>query len=126
MKSVFTKSALVLAMGLVAGASFAADSTPVSREQVRAAYLQARADGSLPATGEAQLSTLKPATISLSRDAVRADYRAARLSGTVAPTGEAQEIVAKAAPSAVTRDAVKAEYFAARKAGTLSRTGEAS
>ena len=128
MKNTFNKSALILAAGLTAGlfasASFAADSATLSRQEVRAAYAQARADGSLPPTGEGQTLIAKATTSTLTRQAVRAEYFAARAAGTLAPTGEGQEARQAATPVAVSREAVKAEYFAARRAGTLPLTGE--
>ena len=127
MKNTFNKSALILAAGLFAGASFAADTnatSALSRDQVRAEYNQARANGSLTPNGEAQIAKPRVTGTPLTREAVRADYVAARAGGTLAPTGEGQEVRQVATPVAVSREAVKAEYFAARRAGTLPLTGE--
>ena len=125
MKNTFTKSALVLAAALITGSSFAADTGAMTREQVRAQYNQARANGTLPANGEGQTAVApKVAPSTLTREAVRAEYYAARAAGTVPPTGEGQEAKVAVAPSVVTRDVVKAEYFAARRAGTLPLNGE--
>jgi Domain of unknown function (DUF4148) len=129
MKNAFNKSALILAAGLTAGlfasASFAADTGAMSREQVRAEYNQARANGTLPAKGEGQTAAApKVAPSTLTREAVRADYYAARAAGTLPANGEAQEVRQVAAPVTVSREAVRAEYFAARRAGTLPLNGE--
>ena len=128
MKNTFNQSALIVAAGLTAGlfasASFAADAGAMTREQVRAEYYQARADGSLIPNGEDQTVVAKVTRSGLTREAVRADYFAARQAGTLPPTGEGQEVRQAAAPAAVSREAVKAEYFAARRAGTLPLNGE--
>ena len=128
MKNTFNKSALVLAAGLTAGlfatASFAADAGAMTREQVRAEYNQARANGTLPVNGEGQAVVTKATRSELTRDAVRAEYFAARAAGTLPPTGEVQETRQVAAPVAVSREVIRAEYFAARRAGTLPLNGE--
>ncbi len=133
MKNAFTKSAIVLAAALIAGAAFAADNGGLTREQVRAEYNQARANGTLPVNGEGQTAVApKAATSALSREAVRADYYAARAAGTLPANGEGQEVRRQVrqeerqgtAPVAVSREAVKAEYYAARRAGTLPLNGE--
>lgn len=128
MKTTFNKSALILAAGLTAGlfasASFAADTGALTREQVRAEYIQARADGSLIPNGEGRNVVTKATRSELTRDAVRADYFAARQAGTLPPTGDGQEVRKAAAPTALSREAVKAEFFAARRAGTLPLNGE--
>jgi len=129
MKLASTRTAVVLAAtlaaGLFAGNSFAADQAGLSREQVRAAYVQARAEGSLAPIGEAQAPVAAKVTVStLTREAVRADYLAAQKAGTLAPIGEATEVRVNLAPSALTRAEVKAEYFSARKAGTLPTLGD--
>ena len=132
MKNAFNKSALVLAagltVGLVATASFAADTGALSRAQVRAEYNQARADGSLIPNGEVQIATPRAtpraAGTPLTRAAVRADYFAAREAGTLPANGEVQEVRQPAAPVAVSRAEVKAQYYAARRAGTLPLNGE--
>jgi hypothetical protein len=125
MTNTFTKSALVLAAALVAGSSFAADTGAVTREQVRAEFNQARANGTLPANGEGQTAIApKVAPSTLTRQAVQAEYFAARAAGTLAPTGEGQEAKVAVAPSVASRDAVRAEFYAARKAGTLPKNGE--
>lgn len=125
MKNTFAKSALVLAAALIAGSSFAADTGALTREQVRAEYNQARANGTLPVNGEGQTAAApKVASSTQTRDAVRADYFAARQAGTLIPNGEGQEVRHAAAPATVSREAVKAEYYAARRAGTLPLNGE--
>ena len=88
MKTKFAATALILASGLIAGTSFAADSGALTREQVRAEYFQARAEGSLPPVGERQLNNVKSAPSTLSREAVMAEYFAAEKTGTLPPVGE--------------------------------------
>ena len=116
--------ALTAALLAMSSAAFSGDMGALSRDQVRAAYTEARANGTLPANGEGQISYVKPSTSTLTRAAVQADYFAARMAGTLQPTGEGQEARVVSAPSSLTREAVKAEYFHARMAGTLPPTGE--
>ena len=120
MKNTFNKSALVLAVGLIAGSSFATDMGSLTRDQVRAEYFAARANGTLPPNGEGQVLTAERSTSSLTREAVQAEYFAARKAGNLTPNGEGQEARVVVAPSGVTRAAVKADYIVARKSGTLA------
>jgi hypothetical protein len=124
MKLKFTATALILASGLIASTSFAADSGTLTREQVRAEYFQARAEGSLPQVGEGQLNNIKSAPSTLTREAVMTEYFAAEKAGTLPQVGEGQLNNIKSAPSTLTREAVMAKYFATEKAGTLLRVGE--
>jgi hypothetical protein len=119
MKTKFAATALILASGLIAGTSFAADNGALTREQVRAAYLQARAEGTLPQVGDGAVVYVKPAPSTLTREAVMAEYFAAQKAGTLPQVGDGAVSYVKPAPSTLTREAVKAEYFAALKAGTL-------
>ena len=126
MKNTFNKSALILAVGLIAGSSFANDTGSLTREQVRTEFFAARANGTLAPNGEGQVLTVKPSTSTLTRKAVQADFFAARKVGTLIPNGEGQEARVAVSPSFVTRDAVKADYLAARKAGTLPKNDYAN
>ena len=119
-----TSFALTAALLAMSSAAFSGDKGALTRDQVRTAYAEARANGSLPPTGEAQIVMGKFSPSALTRDAVRAEYFAARVAGTLPPTGEIQQARAVPAPSALTREAVRAEYFHARMAGTLPLTGE--
>ena len=119
-----TSFALTAALLAVSSAAFSGDMGAVTRDQVRAAYAEARANGTLPANGEGQVSHVKPSTSTLTRAAVQAEYFAARVAGTLPPTGEGQQARAVSVPSSLTRDAVRAEYLQARMAGTLPLTGE--
>jgi hypothetical protein len=119
MKTRFVTSALIIATGLIAGSSFAADNSGLTREQVRAAYFQARADGSLPAVGERQENVNRYAPSTLTRAEVMAEYFAAQKAGTLPAVGERQVTTIQSAPSTLTRDEVMSEYFAAQKAGIL-------
>ena len=121
MKNTFNKSALILAVGLIAGSSFANDTGSLTREQVRTEFFAARANGTLAPNGEGQVLTVKPSTSALTRDAVQGEFYAARTAGTLTPNGEGQEARVAAAPSGVTRIAVMADYIVARKSGTLPK-----
>ena len=121
MKNTFNKSALVLAVGLIAGSSFATDMGSLTRDQVRAEYFAARANGTLPPNGEGQVLTAERSTGTLTREEVRAEYFAARKAGTLTPNGEGQEARAAVAPSEVTRTAVMADYIVARKSGIVPK-----
>jgi hypothetical protein len=125
MKTKFVTSGLILASSLIAGTSFAADNVTLSREQVSAAYLQARAEGSLPAMGDAPVFYVKAVPSTMTRDAVTAEYVAAQKAGTLPALGDSQVVAeVKSEPSTLTRTAVRAEYVAARLAGTLPQVGE--
>ncbi len=104
MKNTFTKSALVLAAGLIAGSAFAA--------------------GTQPSSGEGQISYVEATRSTLTREEVKAQYFAARQAGALPLNGEGQEMRVAVTPSVLSREAVKAEYFAARKAGKLPLNGE--
>ena len=121
MKNTFNKSALILAVGLIAGSSFAADKGSLTREQVRAEFFAARANGTLPPNGEGQVLTVKPSTSTQTREGVQAEFYAARKAGTLAPNGEGQEARVVVAPSDVTRMAVMADYIVARQSGLLPK-----
>lgn len=116
--------ALTAALLAMSSAAFSADKGALTREQVRAEYAEARANGTLPPNGEGQINHVKPATSTLTRAAVQAEYFAARAAGLLPPTGEGQQVTTVYAPSSLTRDAVRAEYFQARMAGTLPPSGE--
>ena len=119
-----TSFALTAALLVMSSAAFSGDRGALSRDQVRAAYSEARANGTLPPNGEGQTTYVKPSTSTLTRQAVQAEYFAARMAGTLQPTGEGQEARAVSVPTSLTRDAVRAEYFRSRMAGTLQLNGE--
>lgn len=105
MKTPFSATALILTSALIGSTGYAATSTPVmrisedtpptpysdsglTRAQVRAEYLQARKDGTLPRYSEANEPT--PITSSgLTRDQVRAEYFQALKDGTLIQYSEA-------------------------------------
>jgi hypothetical protein len=125
MKNVFATTALILACGLSATASFASPtSEPLSRTQVRAAYLDARANGAVPAYSESASVQQQSAPSTVTRAAVKADYFAARKAGSLPAIGEAEAVYTTSVSSTLTRAAVKAEYLAAQKAGTLPATAD--
>ena len=121
MKNTFNKSALIVAVGLIAGSSFATDTGSLTREQVRAEFLAARANGTLPPNGEGQVLTAERSSSTQTRESVQADFFAARKAGTLTPNGEGQEARAVVAPSYVTRIAVMADYIVARKSGIVPK-----
>ena len=127
MKNAFTTTALILAAGLTAGASFAADSAPRSRADVRAEVLEARVNGTLPVISDAEgQRTQAWQSGKLTRAEVKAEYFQAQKDGTLRPIAVAADVYEKFTPSTLTRAAVKAEYFQAQKAGTLPSIGEGS
>ena len=121
MKNTFNKSALILAVGLIAGSSFATDKGSLTREKVRAEFAAARANGTLPPNGEGQMLTAKRSISTQTRKDVQADFSTARKAGTLTPNGEGQEARVVVVRSGVTRMAVKADYIAARKAGLVPK-----
>lgn len=106
-------SALIVAAGLAAGSSFAQNAPVLTRDQVSAQYVQARAQGTLAPTGEVQFQAVAPTASSsgLSRDAVHSAVLQAASNGALAQRGEGADIgyVAATAPSTVTRASVRAE-----------------
>lgn len=82
-------TAALLSTTLLATNSFAANAMPLSRDQVRAAYQQAKADGSLIPAGEVSAPDFKLAPSVRSRSEVRAEYLAAQKNGTLTRSGEA-------------------------------------
>lgn len=91
MKTKFAATALILASGLIASTGFAADSGALSREQVRATVLQARADGSL-ASASAEIgnavNAVNATPSSQTRERIMAEYFAAQKAGTLPQVGE--------------------------------------
>jgi hypothetical protein len=117
MKTTITIAALALALSASA-AAVAQDG--LSREQVRAEVLAARAAGTLSSGGEGyQATTFTPSV--RTRAAVKAELAAARAAGTIAE-GEAYPGPLPAAEG-TPRAAVRAELAAARVASTLLEGG---
>jgi hypothetical protein len=75
MKNSLIATALILSSSLFAGSAFAAE-TGLTREQVVASVLQARADGSLLPINDRGVIRAKAAASSLTRAAVMAEYQA--------------------------------------------------
>ena len=89
--------ALVATLGLLAVVSQAQaqaiDHKPLTREQVRAEYLQARAEGKLPPTGKVgYVPPVTSSTSSLTRAEVRAEFFRARSLGLLPATGEVGDV----------------------------------
>jgi hypothetical protein len=123
MKNQFFATAFVLASALVGASSFAntatvmqnseagAPATPytvssLTREQVRAQYLQALNDGTLPQYSEAGAAPMSSTVVAKS-------------------AAKAPTLAAAAVPGQLTRAQVRAEYFQALKEGTLVHHTEA-
>ena len=77
MKTHYATTALALATALIAGSGFAAEGGALSREQVRAEFLQARADGTLVPVNEQGMLPAMAIPSSVTRAAVMADTLAA-------------------------------------------------
>ncbi|MHB1200088.1 MAG: DUF4148 domain-containing protein [Polaromonas sp.] len=101
MKSNFFATGLLLTVALSAATSFAAEgvrhsgwaspgtSSTLTREAVRAEYIAARTNDTLPPNGERDYGVTAPNTVStLTREAVRAEYFAAKKNGTLLFIGE--------------------------------------
>lgn len=125
MNSKFVSSALILSSALIAGTSFAFNGGALTREQVQASLVQARATGSLPAVGDEFVAVLPSATSTLSREAVKADYFAARAAGTLPAPVEGPTTFVSTGPSQLSREAVELDFFSARTAGTLPKVSDA-
>ena len=106
MNAKLATTTLIVLSSLVAGTSFAGDTS------------------AMPQVGDYDVVRVPPAVSTLPRAAVIAEYQAAKLAGVLPQAGDVDVAYAKTAPSTLTREAVKAEYLAARKAGTLPRNGE--
>lgn len=78
MKTNYAATALVLALGVIASTSFAGESGALTREQVRASVLQARADGTLLPVNDRSVRKAKSEPSTLTREAVMAEYFAAK------------------------------------------------
>ena len=108
MNSKLANTTLIVLSSLIAGTSFAGDTS------------------AMPQVGDYDVVRVSPAVSSLSRAAVMAEYQAAQRAGVLPQVGDVDVAYAKPAASTLGRDAVRAEYLAARKAGTLPRNGEIS
>ncbi|MEO8805214.1 MAG: hypothetical protein ABI433_03980 [Burkholderiaceae bacterium] len=115
-------------IALAASTAFAADAPALTRAEVNAQTLAARANGTLVPAGElVDISRpALPGRPALSRADVMADVLAARASGRLLAAGEAPQAAAFDAPTgpALARATVKAEVLAARASGDLVPAGE--
>jgi hypothetical protein len=98
----------------------------LSRDQVKAAVLKARASGELLSAGEGYVGIPAPAASSVARADVKAQVIAARAAGELQAAGEADPRSDAVFHVASTRSRadVKAEVIAAREAGELLPAGE--
>jgi hypothetical protein len=113
-------STLVIALASVGAAnSFAADSTSLTRDQVRAEYYQAVKAGTLPANGDIANVPSSKFESSKTRAEVRAEYYQAVKAGTLPVNGDTAYLPSTKFESNKTRSQVQAEYLQARKDGTL-------
>ncbi|PZP91383.1 MAG: hypothetical protein DI587_35595 [Variovorax paradoxus] len=88
----FALIATFVLVGAVSQAQ-AANDKPLTREQVRAEYLQARAEGRLPPTGElGYVPPVSSGTSSLTRAEVHASFLRARAEGLLPATGEVGDV----------------------------------
>lgn len=130
MKTKFTTTALILASGLIASTSFAAE--PLTRADVKAEYYSAKAAGTLPAVGIRDNLSSFPAQMgatpsSMSRATVKAEFRAAEAAGNLPAIGERATVAAvPVGSSSLTRQEVMAEYAMAKAAGNLPNIGESN
>lgn len=131
-------SALIAVAGVIAAPAFAqginasgevgyippvaASSSGLTREAVRAEYLQAQRNHQLAATGEGADTgyVASNGRSTLTRDAVRSEYLAAARDHTLAPQGEGADIGYRPSQSLLSREAVHAEAVRALRAGELS------
>jgi len=113
--------AAIALIGASAGA-LAQESHPLSREEVRAETLRARAAGELD-LNETNTPFIPPAPPStVTRQEIRAEAVRARAAGELDYNDTNYPLAAHEAPSAVTRAAVRAEAVRARAAGELDWT----
>lgn len=116
-KTIIAASLLSL---LAAGSAFAQTASGgLTREQVRAELMRARAAGEIP-ENEVQLSALPigKSTSTVTRAQVIAEYYRARANGEIA-TNDTDYPKMPATTSTVTREQVKAELAAARARGEI-------
>ncbi|MFT6591842.1 MAG: hypothetical protein ACI9I0_001906 [Rhodoferax sp.] len=132
MKTKFATTALILASGLIASTSFAANNAPLTRAGVMADYYSAKAAGNLPVLGESDSFGIAAAqrnvTLStLTRATVKTDLNAAKTAGNLPLIGErAQMATAPTGANSLTRQAVMTEYAMAKAAGNLPAIGESN
>jgi Domain of unknown function (DUF4148) len=105
----------------------ASSASLVSRDQVRADVLKARANGELLSAGEGYSGVPAAATSSVARSDIKGQVIAARAAGELQTAGEADPRSTAVLQVASTRSRadVKAEVIAARHAGELLPAGEA-
>lgn len=123
-KQMFVASVMVASIGAAWAPAAHADSG-LTRADVKAQVLQARAQGLLRPAGEAvepfSATTSGPTR---SRQEVRAEVLQARASGELIPAGEAIAPFETSTPSILARATVKEEYRMARMRGELIPDGE--
>ncbi len=123
----------LISLGLLAAgsASMAADGSAVSRAEVVAQTVAARAAGTLTPAGEAPVPAhqFSAAPSSTTRNSVQQEVLAARASGALTPAGEGVDFAsARTQPTQseviVSRAQVKASVIEARRDGELVPAGE--
>jgi Domain of unknown function (DUF4148) len=113
---------IIAAVSMIAAASgaFAAqDTTSLTREQVRADVIQARAAGELEINDGTFPFMTQDAPSTLTREQVRAETAQARIAGELEINDGTFPSMTEAAPSTLTRRQVSAEEVRARNAGEL-------
>ena len=123
-KQMFVASVMVASIAAAWAPTAHADSG-LTRADVKAQVLQARAQGLLRPAGEAvePFSAITSGQ-TRSREQVRAEVLQARASGTLIPAGEAVAPFETPMPSILARATVKEEYRMARMRGELTPGGE--
>jgi hypothetical protein len=123
-KQMFVASVMVASIAAAIAPAAHADGG-LTRGEVKAQVLQARAAGQLRPAGEAvePYSALSSGP-ARSREQVRAEVLQARASGELVPAGEAVAPFETPTPSILARATVKEEYRMARMRGELTPDGE--
>jgi hypothetical protein len=123
MKNQTTKTtpiiALLLAAAIGGALSAPAQAQSLTREQVRAEVLAARAAGTLSSGGEGYQAHVFDIPSTLTRTEVRGQLLAARAAGTLVDGEAYPGPQDEADPMPRTREQVRAELAAARAAGTI-------
>jgi len=116
--------AIATLTALAATATWAADTAPLTREQVAAQVITARANGQLMGAGEALESHPAAPMSTRSRADVQAEVAAAQKNHTLTAAGELSTPAAAVRGMSRSRAEVRAETLAARLDGSLPAAGE--
>ncbi|MGZ8259284.1 MAG: hypothetical protein ACXWUL_01890 [Caldimonas sp.] len=116
----------IVAAALVAAAPYAvAQERAATRADVRAAVLQARAEGTLIPPGQGVRPSFQPQTYAeRTREDVRREVLQARADGELVPAGQGSPFTPAAMPTMLARAEVKDTVRLARQRGELVPAGE--